>query len=561
MIGREAIKSCKQRRDKIPIDTRHPEYNAAHPLIEKCEDAYEGEPKVKEAGTKYLPKLSGQKDHEYADYKFRALFADYTKRTVQGLTGAALFKEFEFNLPSGLEYLLQSATRDQMSLSNVVKILVTKAQVSGRFGLLVDRAKGENDTAPYLVIYDACQIINWREEAGQLNSVVLEESYYEQDPLDAYKAEAKTRWRELLLEEGKYIQRIWIKVKDKVVLQDEIIPTKRGVALDFIPFTIVNSYGIGTKIECPPILPIASVNLSHYQNSADLENVRHVSGAPTLLLSGVRLADNEKVTVGSSSAIVSETPASGMYIEVSPNGPGTLERALEQKAALMAMLGSRFLEGQRAGIEAAETVRLRQMGDSYTLASLNLSVADGLSLALSYLDMWQGGAGEVTVTPNKDFSDIRLQPQEIASLMQLYQAGGMSLPTLLFNLHRAEMHPPDISIEDEMSLIDAGQSNVSGLPELTPEEKSAVSKPDTQELSPDDILKAVTDAIESIPAPVINVAAPVVNIPAPVVNVTMPDQQAQQVQPIVLNTGTNGKVIQFTKDKQGKISGATINEG
>lgn len=438
---------------------------------------------MKAAGVAHLPKLPEQPDAEYDSYKSRALFAEYMSRTVQGLTGAALFKPFQVELPSGLSHMLEDATASQMSLNSFISQLVTEMFITGRYGVLVDR--GADDLSqPYLVHYTAQQVINWDEADGVLINVILEETYFDRDPVDKYKFAIATQWRELVLEDGIYSQRVWIKDprdSEKFLLKDEVVPVRRGKPLDFIPFVITNTSGIGAMPDKPPLLAVATTNLSHYRNSADLENVRHYSGCPTLLIAGVKLKEGEAVRVGSGQAIVSADPgASGMYIEVAANGPGTLERALAQKEALMAVLGARLLEKRLPGVEAAETVKLRSMGDSYTLASINGAVADGLALALSFADIWQGGAGDVTVTPNTDFSDIAIGPQEMTALMALYQGGGMSLSTLLFNLHRAEMLPPDTTVEDEAALIDAAAINTdlnAVLPQLTPAEKAALTLP------------------------------------------------------------------------------------
>jgi hypothetical protein len=57
-------------------------------------------------------------------------------------------------------------------------------------------------------------------------------------------------------------------------------------------------------------------------------------------------------------------------------------------------------------------------------------------------------------TLNTDFSTTRLQPQELQSLMQLWQGGAISKQTLFYNLKQGEVIPNEREYEDEESLIE-----------------------------------------------------------------------------------------------------------
>ena len=71
---------------------------------------------------------------------------------------------------------------------------------------------------------------------------------------------------------------------------------------------------------------------------------------------------------------------------------------------------------------------------------------------------WEGSdTEEVKVSMNRDFIDVRLPYQEVIALVQSYQMGGISLDTLLHNLKQGEVIPHDVSIEEEMERILAGQ--------------------------------------------------------------------------------------------------------
>jgi hypothetical protein len=60
----------------------------------------------------------------------------------------------------------------------------------------------------------------------------------------------------------------------------------------------------------------------------------------------------------------------------------------------------------------------------------------------------------VTVTLNTDFSDTALDPQEMTALMGLWQSGAISHESLLWNMKRGEVLPPDTDIEEEIDRVD-----------------------------------------------------------------------------------------------------------
>ena len=62
-----------------------------------------------------------------------------------------------------------------------------------------------------------------------------------------------------------------------------------------------------------------------------------------------------------------------------------METGLDRLEKQMAIVGARLLEEQRAGIEAAETVRLRSSGDSATLADIAGNIEGALTDVLQHI--------------------------------------------------------------------------------------------------------------------------------------------------------------------------------
>ena len=67
---------------------------------------------------------------------------------------------------------------------------------------------------------------------------------------------------------------------------------------------------------------------------------------------------------------------------------------------------------------------------------------------------------------NTDFADSVIGSQEMVSLMGLWQSGAISHESLLYNMKRGEILPPDVSVEEERDRIDVQ----TGLPDMVTDE-------------------------------------------------------------------------------------------
>src|SRR5687767_13609599 len=83
----------------MSVDSVHPDYERFYPKWIRARDIIAGEDAVKEAGTRYLPRLESQTDGEYAAYVTRAAFFNGTARTAEGFSGMIFRREPVVKLP------------------------------------------------------------------------------------------------------------------------------------------------------------------------------------------------------------------------------------------------------------------------------------------------------------------------------------------------------------------------------------------------------------------------------------------------------------------------------
>jgi len=485
----------------MPVDSPHPEYVASIGRWTRCLDCFAGSDVVKSKGTDYLPKLSGQTLTEYDAFVKRTLFYPVLDRTVMGLTGTITRKPPAIVAPEPVMEQLEDVTLTGETLQEFTQSMLDQLLVTGRVGIQIDypveQQADKDPPRPYWILWRADQILNWRiskQYDGELalSLVVCREDRSEILPSDPFVRVTSPQYRVFSLQNGIVVITVWHRAGDKWVSETPIIPMRRGEPLDEIPFIICGPRGVSATVDKPPLLDLVDVNLSHYVNSADLEHGRHFTGLPTPYITGyVQPPDASAalMRIGSSEAwTMPNADAKVGFLEFTGQGLGELRLALEHKEKLMAILGSRMLEGQPARSETAEAVRLRQSGEHASLATIAMSASHALTEVLKCHAWWAGFEDDVaktcSITLNSDFFETQLTAQEAQALMALWQSGGISYETFYWNLQRGEWARPGVDVEQEEADISAGQTETAtGIeePSEAPEPPEAEDTPSSED--------------------------------------------------------------------------------
>lgn len=435
----------------------------------RCRDVFEGEDAVKAAGEIYLPRLSGQTPARYNAYRKRATFYGAFARTVAGLGGAVFRKDPALAMPDTAKGIdLTDVTRTGVPFVGFAMQTLEEILKVGRFGVLVDMpASAPAGAPPYFVPVLAEQIINWQTSVINglpvLTRVMISEEVEEADPGNPYQPGYTKQIRECRLNEaGAYEVLIHRKSPNgEWVAGASVIPTRGAKPLTAIPFVFFGPTSLEPTIQKPPLLDLVNINLSHYRTSADLEHGRHYCGLPQPWIAGYKGQD--KFQIGSSVAWVFDDPqAKAEYLEFTGQGLGELKEALREKQDQMAILGARMLEGQKPGVEAAETVKLRSAGDSATLKGIATIASLGLSQVMRWCVWWSGievADKDVTVTLNTDFFGLRLTAEEVKALMLQWQSGGISFETYYDRLAEGGWTRPGVTAYEERDAINADRAD------------------------------------------------------------------------------------------------------
>jgi len=429
----------------MPIDTRNPSYDKYEDKWARIRDTFNGSDDVKSKSEKYLPKFRGQSKEEYNAYKMRAVYFDGVERTVRGLIGAVMRVEPIVEAPNKLKKLFSDITNTGISLNNLISIMLQEQILMGRQGLLVDY-----NNSPYVVHYNTEQITNWFD-----NTIILQEAY-RIDESDKYEIKYKTQYRELSIVDSQYVVNIWKKDKDdKWVKGDDIVAKNKDKPLDFIPFVSVSTDGFNLDPSKSSILSLSDISLSLYRTSADLEHGRTYVALPTPYVLNYDAKGESVLNIGPSKVWLLRGDKPPGLLEFTGQGLKALEVAMDEKKAMMASLGSQLLQSQKSGVEASDTVRLRQNAEASTLISAVKMVEQAITKALKIMNDW-GGWGDtdgISVKLNTDFVDTKMAAQDITALMSAWQSGAISHDTFLFNMKRGEILSPDVDVKTEKDKI------------------------------------------------------------------------------------------------------------
>ena len=431
------------------------EYQESKYRWDLVSDLYEGEDVIKKAGRKYIPALGGQENAEYISYVNRGSFFNAYSRTIQGLVGFIFRKPMEIDVNDKVKELLPTIMSTGQSFKELCKAVTLLVMKKGRVGLLVDSYA---DKTPYIALYEPESIINWKVEfvdgEEQLTLLVLRENADKQSN-DEFSDEKQVQYRIFRLEGDVVSVEVAVRTDKGFLSEPRIYPKIKGKSLKKIMFNIIGSEENTMKVNKPPFLDLAFVNLAHWRLSVDYAHGLHFCALPTPWAAGFDL--DADLSVGPVKAWISNNiGASCGYMEFTGQGLGAIKDAKKSLEDNMAILGSRVIEQNRSRVETAEAARIRQSGESGALTAIVENISEGLTVTIKRYTEWVGNADDSTyVKMNTDFIDTSVSPQEITALLAALQSGSMSLDTFLYNLKMGEILPPGREVEDEKLLIEA----------------------------------------------------------------------------------------------------------
>ena len=399
---------------------------------------------------RFLPQEPRETDLSYQNRLNRSVLAPYYMRLERMLAGMLTRKPVRLDdVPDVMREQLFDADLQGNDLQTWLFQTARVCIRYGHVGVLVDApASGENGR-PYFVTYSPRDIIGFRSELNdgkqQLTQLRLSERIVVPDGEYGEKELEQIR----VLTPGAF--EIYQRNKKG---EFEIVDEGR-TSLTEIPFSVAYSNRVGLLQSLPPLADIAELNLQHYQVQSDLSNQLHISAVPMLAIYGFPQSA-EEISAGPGEALALPTEARSEYIEPSGNSYEAQFKQLDRIAEQINALGLASILGSKLSAETAEAKRIdRSQGDS-TMMVVAQQMQDLIDNCLRFQAQYMQEPNAGSSLVNRDFMGIRLDPQEIQAMLQLYTAGTITQETLLLQLEAGEVLGDDFDVEAELEATQAG---------------------------------------------------------------------------------------------------------
>lgn len=370
--------------------TKHPEYIMREQDWQRIRDCIQGETVIKRKQDVYLPRppgMSGIYAEAYDGYIERAHFPQICAYALQGALGVIVTKLPEFNVPPQLQYLIDGATKDGLSIQQLFLDCVIEVLQTGKVLLAVDVTE---DNKFKFVKYKAESFINWKESIikskKSMTVAVLTEAMDASDDILAHTTEDVYRVS-YLDENGNYAIKTFGTGMGEMP-EFSKVPTYLGRKLQQIPIFIAGSINNSLEAQPIPLLSVANCSIQIYRKEADLANSEYLSCNPTLCMVGAGNDENIPNVVGSSVMLILPDPAARIFYTVTDTAAlkhvkdhimDLYEEAIRHGVAIL---------DSRKGVEAAEALRIRQATQSASIYSMYLSVINAIKSGLQLMCEW-----------------------------------------------------------------------------------------------------------------------------------------------------------------------------
>lgn len=468
----------------MSVDFQREDYQEALPDWEMVDTLCDGESAVKRAGEALLPNpvvATGETKQEltaiYQRYKQRALYVNIVGRTRSSLIGSVYRKAPTLSVPANLQYMATDCDGNGLSIYQQSQKSLEDVLTAGRCGLLVDFPQTDGAVSladmqsglirANICHYDAEDITNWQHTRiggkSLLSKVVLAEKA---DVVSGFSTTKVRQYRELSLDDGVYVVRLWRKnekTQKWELYADDTFPLQaNGQPWNFIPFTFVGAINNDSGIDQAPLFDLACVNRKHYQLGADWYNALYFAGQPQPVISGLTedwrdWLEKNGIVVGSRAPFL--LPEGGTFNYATVTADTAIQKELTDLVATMAMLGARLVQPGEAVKTATQSAGEQEVSHSVvSLAAENVS--DAYTQALAWAQMFMGGSGACEYRLSNDLSVIQWDAQILAAIVAAWQSGTLPKSDAIRFMQRIGLADGTKTVEDIIEELDGAGVNL-----------------------------------------------------------------------------------------------------
>lgn len=454
----------------MPVNKRDQKIEQHLPFIKKVRDVIAGQETIKSSENieTYLPKRSKQKEKHYTIYCNTPYFLEATARTRDALSSIINRKKPVVECSASIEETLKKITKSGGNIQLFAEEVVFELMTTGLHITIIDRGINGNIFTTNYNIEDLFHYEYYDNNGTQeLQQIVIREEYKEASEKDEFIKVVKEQYREYRLIYNKETKskevavNIWRNGKNKnkkkyIVVEKKQLTIGQKI-LDFIPVVIT---GLDSQqlIRKPILAGLVNLNLSHFISEANHEEILYWASAPIISI------NTEANGINLSPGNVTVLPSEGelKIHEVTGNGAKAIREKIKDKEEMMASMGAGIISEKTSAGTNISVAKMYQANANASLLGISNTASSGLTKIIKIISAWEEEAKDKTnktsISINTDFISSKAAPDELKAWLELYLKGGMSQETLLYNMQQGEMYKPNTEIQDEIDLIEAGQT-------------------------------------------------------------------------------------------------------
>ena len=453
--------------DESLVSYHRPELLALLPGLElalDCWNLLDTNGRGSEKG-KYLHKEVGEPRTAYEERLHRSTYTPIFRDSIRAYAG--LLSRFQLiDCPQTMTASEQNVDMQGSSIHSFWNSCDELAIRDGGVYVMVDMPPSEgennyidemrNNRTPYLMQIERRDIINWSVEYIRGREFIRHVTVRQVRSRAARTGYGAIMEPVYLVMRPGSVETIRLEKRDNrwIQISEDLIQTS-------LPIVPIRWYGASSPRFAQGDLPmngLAELSIQHYQMRSDLQELLHKCAMPVPVRKGAPIGANGRpapLVIGPNTAV--DLSDNGGFEFAEPTGR-SLERHQSEVShveALMDRSGLNFLYG--ANIKTATEASLRASQISSQISSL---IRNKVSTFSGVMRLWAAYAGELATLTSESGMAINdslinrpIDPNGIAQMVNLYNAGILSRRTVLDELQRGGVIDPDLRVDAELKRI------------------------------------------------------------------------------------------------------------
>lgn len=420
---------------------------------------YGGTKAMQAAGQTFLPKEPKETAKDYANRLSRSTLDNYYKQAIRKAVAKVFSKDIIVNdAPTKFVPLLEDIDSQQRNLTQFCKDVFEDAVNHGVSYILVDMPKLPMDSPfqnkaqenaagvrPYWVKITSSSVLEARSTmmggSERLSLFRFQETISELAD-DTYGENVKSQIREY--RQAPDANGNAGPVEFSVYREDHIngwVLVDSGiVSASAIPIAPVYTNRTAFYLGKPPMMELAELNISHWMQNSDLQNILHIVNVPFLLAKGLSQMDAngqvQTLDISVHGAIQTPNPDANVeWIEHQGSAVKSAQDNIDALVKRMEYLGSQLTTQASGNLTATQSAISAAEANS-DLKSMALGLQDGINAALYFTAEMMGENNYGRAEVNTSYSVDHVAVDTMAQVVDLFNLGIITREQLVVEAKR-----------------------------------------------------------------------------------------------------------------------------